>query len=251
MRKALLVALVFCLLVIESKGQQREFYQLKIYHVKTKSQEARVDQFLQFAWLPEAHKAGIKNIGVFKPVRQDTAEQLIYVLVPFKSLEQFNNLDNKLHYASAGKDYIDAAHNDVPYIRIESILLRAFPGKPRMEAPALTGPRRDRIYELRSYESPTEKYYVNKVKMFNEGGEISIFKRLNFNAIFYAEVLSGSRMPNLMYMTSFESIASRDEHWKAFSADEEWKKLRAMPEYQNNVSKADILLLYAVEYSDY
>ena len=36
--------------------------------------------------------------------------------------------------------------------------------------------------------------------MFNEGGEIRLFARLNFNAVFYGDVLAGDRMPNLMYM---------------------------------------------------
>ena len=86
--------------------------------------------------------------------------------------------------------------------------------------------------------------------MFNEGGEVTLFKRLGFNAVFYGEVLSGSRMPNLMYMTTFENQASRDEHWKAFSNDPEWKKLSSMPEYQNNVSKINIYFVYPTEYSD-
>jgi len=239
-----MTALVFCLLVIEGKGQSKEFYQLKIYHLKTKEQEARVDQFLQNSWIPAAHKAGIQNIGVFKRIEQDTAEQLIYVLIPFKSLEQFNGLESKMPYP-------DAAYNDVPYTRIESVLLRAFENMPHMQKPALTGPKHERVYELRSYESPAEKYNLNKVEMFNKGGEIGIFSRLGFNAVFYAEVLSGNRMPNLMYMTAFSDKASRDAHWKAFSADEQWQKLRDRPEYQHNVSKADILLLYPAEYSDY
>lgn len=251
MVKALLTALVFCLLLLEGRAQSREFYQLKIYHVKTKAQETRVDQFLQNTWMPALHKTGIKNIGVFKRIAQDTAEQLIYVLTPFKSLDQFINLDSKISFSDANSDYINAAYNDAPYTRIESVLLRAFTGMPHMQTPALTGPKHDRVYELRSYEGPTEKYYMNKVKMFNEGDEVGIFKRLGFNAIFYAGVLSGSRMPNLMYMTSFTDQASRDAHWKAFSADEQWQKLRAMSEYQNNVSKAGILLLFPTEYSDY
>ena len=73
--------------------------------------------------------------------------------------------------------------------------------------------------------------------MFNKGNEIALFNRLGFNAVFYGEVLVGSKMPNLMYMTSFENRASRDAHWKAFSEDPEWKKLSAMSEYKNNVSK--------------
>jgi hypothetical protein len=106
------------------------------------------------------------------------------------------------------------------------------------------------VYELRSYEGHTEKIYQNKVKMFNDGDEVGLFKRLGFNAVFYGEVLSGSRMPNLMYMTTFESKEERDAHWKAFSADPQWKTLSAMPEYQKNVSKNVQIFLRPTQYSD-
>jgi hypothetical protein len=121
----------------------------------------------------------------------------------------------------------------------------------KMETPQLKGARKDRIYELRSYEGPTEKLYKSKVKMFNDGDEVGLFKRLGFNAVFYAEVLSGSRMPNLVYMTTFENMASRDEHWKTFGNDPQWKNLLTIEEYKNTVSKADILLLSPTDYSDY
>jgi hypothetical protein len=58
-------------------------------------------------------------------------------------------------------------------------------------------------------------------------------------------------MPNLMYMTTFNSKQDREEHWKAFSNDAYWKKLSSMPEYQNNVSKADIIFLRPAAYSDF
>src|SRR5438477_622235 len=115
---------------------------------------------------------------------------------------------------------------------------------------ALKTPRAERIYELRSYEGPTEKYFANKVRMFNAGGEIPLFQRLGFNAIFYATVLAGSHMPNLMYMTSFESMASRETHWKTFGEDPFWKKLVTAPEYQHNVSHIDIVFLHPADYSD-
>ena len=121
----------------------------------------------------------------------------------------------------------------------------------KMESPALSNPLSERIYELRSYEGPTEKRYENKVKMFNDGDEIGLFKRLNFNAVFYGEVLAGSHMPNLMYMTTFENKQDRDEHWKAFSADPQWAKLKVDPQYQNNVSKNVQIFLRPTEYSDY
>jgi hypothetical protein len=154
-------------------------------------------------------------------------------------------------YLQNGKEYLDAPSHNTPYVRMENILLKAFELAPKMNLPKLTGQKTERVFELRSYESGTEKLFRNKVEMFNQGGEIKLFERLNFNAIFYGEVLSGSRMPNLMYMTSFEDRADRDAHWKTFGSDPEWKRLSALPQYQKNVSKIDIMLLNATEYSDY
>jgi hypothetical protein len=161
------------------------------------------------------------------------------------------NLKGDEVYTAAAADYLNAPYNNPPYLRMETILLRAFPLAPQMQLPMLHGAKKERVYELRSYESATEKKFENKVEMFNQGDEIGLFKRLNFNAIFYSTVIAGSKMPNLMYMTSFENKADRDEHWKTFGNDAYWKKLSAMPEYQNNVSHIDITFLYPVEYSDF
>jgi hypothetical protein len=129
--------------------------------------------------------------------------------------------------------------------------MEAFPGSPVIQMPALKSPKAEHIYEWRSYESATEDLFKSKVKMFNEGNEIGIFSRLNFNAIFYASVASGSRMPNLIYMTSFENLDERNARWKTFGSDPEWKTLSGLPEYKDNVSKADIILMKALPISDY
>jgi len=239
-----------------TSAPKQEFYSIRIYQLKTKEQEERVDKYLQGSFLPALHRMGVPKVGVFKPVGNDTAAiRRIYVLIPFHSLDQFAGLPASLlkdpAYLSSGKDYLDATYNDPPYARFESIVLQAFPDMPRLEAPSpLTTPAAERIYELRSYEGPTEKYFVNKVQMFNQGGEVPLFKRLGFNAVFYASVLSGAHMPNLMYMTSFENMASREQHWKDFGADPVWKKLIADPQYQHNVSHIDIVFLHPAPYSD-
>jgi hypothetical protein len=231
------------------------YYQLKIYHLKTKTQEDHIDQYLQNAYLPALHKLGIKTVGVFKPVEQDTADKKVYVLVPFSSLKKLTTIDQELNadqqYLVNGKDYIDAGYQDAVFTRLETVILSAFPKMPAPAVPNLTSPKTERVYELRSYESPTEKYNINKVKMFNDGNEVALFKRLNFNAVFYAEVIAGSHMPNLMYMTTFNNKQDRDKHWETFSADAEWKALSARPEYQHNVSKNDIVFLHPTNYSDF
>ncbi len=93
---------------------------------------------------------------------------------------------------------------------------------------------------------------MTKVDMFNEGGEVALFKRLDFQAVFYADVLSGSRMPNLVYMVVFKDAASREEHWKAFGASPEWKKISTDPKYRNNISvnHIDSYLMHRTAYSD-
>ncbi|MDC6384091.1 NIPSNAP family containing protein [Flagellimonas taeanensis] len=240
----------------ETVTHTREFYQLKVYSFSSEDQIATTDEYLQHAYMPAVKKQGIDNIGVFKFItnEKDTVPKT-YVLTPFKSMEQFLALENQLNadaaYVQAGSAYIDAPYDNPPYDHIESILLQAFTDMPMMQMPKLDGPRAERIYELRSYESPTEKLYWNKVDMFNAGGEVALFGRLGFNAVFYGEVISGSRMPNLMYMTTHADMTTRDKNWEAFVDSPEWKALTAMPKYENNVSHADIWFLYPTEYSDY
>jgi hypothetical protein len=239
-----------------SQEEKREYYQLKTYTLKNEKQDSLMDAYLKDAYLPALKRANIENVGVFKlrPGNFLKADK-IYVLIPFISLEQFETLDDMLaqdkSYVSAGMQYIKAEHDDPPYERINSTLMKAFTGMPQMKPSEVDGPRKDRVYELRSYESPTEATYRNKVAMFNKGDEIGLFESVGANAVFYAEVLSGDRMPNLMYMTTYPNMEKRDAVWEAFFGSEKWGELSTDPQYQNNMNKADILLLYPTAYSDY
>lgn len=232
----------------------REIFELKIYHLDNKEQEERVDTFLKNAYIPALKRAGIEKVGVFKPVEDDDAEgKKIYVYIPYQSAEKFVQLEQILEkdqkYQAEGRGYIQTSHDNPAYLRMESILLQAFEGLPEFKESKLDNPPSERIYELRSYESATEKLFRNKVQMFNQG-EIDIFERLGFNHIFYGEVLAGSSMPNLMYMTTHANMEARDKNWKAFTEDEQWEELSGMEEYQNNVSHIDIILLHPTPYSE-
>jgi len=238
------------------KAPPREFYQLTVYHFNNASQEKILDNYLQQALIPSLHRLKVEKIGVFKPWANDTAaDKQVYVFIPMASVEMVTKIPAGLMkdnaYQTAASEYINAVHTASPYTRMETILLQSFELAPKMQLPALKSDKKNRVYELRSYESATEKIYKNKVQMFNQGDEIGLFKRLNFNAVFYGEVITGSKMPNLMYMTSFEDMDDRNKHWKSFVDDSYWKKLSAMPEYQNNVSHIDIILMYPADYSDY
>lgn len=236
-------------------GPARQYYRLSVYHFKTSEQEKILDQYFSGALLPALHRMHIVSAGVFKALANDTAsDKKIYVLIPFNSAAEVQKLNEELqkdkNYQAAGQEYVNAVFSTPPYTRIETIILYAFPLAPRLQLPELTSAKNERVYELRSYESATEKMFQNKVKMFNDGDEIGLFKRLGFNAVFYSEVIAGPRMPNLMYMTTFENMNEREKHWKAFSDDAQWKTLTGLPEYQHNVQHADIIFLRPTDYSD-
>ncbi|WP_031425505.1 NIPSNAP family protein [Flavimarina sp. Hel_I_48] len=245
-----------CNLIFAQQGN-RQFYQLKTYTFSADSQVEQADKYFKNAYLPALKRQNIENIGVFKPktyAPEDTLQRII-VLIPFASLEEFESLDTKLlsdkTYQKEGAAFIGAPHDKKPYERISSIVLKAFEDMPLLKPSPLTTPREERVYELRSYQSPTVALHQNKVDMFNAGGEVALFDKLGFNAVFYSSVVSGPDMPNLMYMTTFKDQASRDAHWEAFGTAPVWKKLSALPKYQDNVSHIDITYLYPTEYSDY
>ena len=235
---------------------QKEFYEIRVYKLKSAEQETITDNYLRDSWMPIMHRMGIKNIGVFKPIANDTAVfRQIIVIVPYISLDVWHKTKSNIlsdeKFMESAKSFLDADTAHLPYVRVESTILEAFPDQPKL-IPTTLKSLPDAIYELRSYESPTRVLHMTKVDMFNDGGEVALFKRLDFQAVFYADVLSGNKMPNLVYMVVFKDAASRDEHWKAFGASPEWKRISTDPKYRNNISvnHIDSYLMHRTSYSD-
>jgi NIPSNAP protein len=254
-RALLLLIAVIGLISSCDSNEKRDYFELKIYHYETLAQEERLDNYLETAYLPSLHRAGIMNVGVFK-LRPNANEikNTIILLVPFTSLEQQLELPELLKgdrlFLEAGKDYIESPHNDPPYSRIESIFLKAFAGSPHLNKPHHESPREDRVYELRSYQGATELLYERKVEMFNSG-ESELFVNLDFNPVFFGEVIASSTMPHLMYMTSFRDTVSQQEHWAAFREHPDWIGMKDKERFRNTVSKITKYLLYPTPYSDY
>lgn len=231
------------------KKSNTQFYELRIYTLQNDAQQKIVEDYLQNAYIPALNRLGSNTVGVFTELKPNGQTRL-FVLIPFSSLDDYLKVQDKLvldaDYIQKSSAYINAPLNAPAYDRIESSLLQAFPGMPKMETPE----KKTRIFELRRYESPTEYAGKKKIDMFNRGNEIAIFKRLGFNPVFYSETLIGTFRPNLVYMITFDDIAAHDRLWKAFGADPEWNKLRSMPEYPDAlVSRITSTMLIPVGYS--
>ena len=251
-----LLLLFFCVTFsseVKAQTPPRDFYEFRLYHFDNREQENRMDEYLETALLPALKDLGVKRTGVFKPIEADSAYgKAVYVFIPYVSAEEYlkvsRDLQSDTTYLTAAENFLNSAHDNPPYKRMETMLLNAFQGMPQYRPTALQNEDSERIYELRSYESATENLYKNKVEMFNEG-EVEIFERLGFNPIFFGEVIAGPKMPNLMYMTSHRDREAMQQNWGRFGSDEKWGVMSGMEKYQNNVSHIDIVLLHATEYS--
>jgi hypothetical protein len=87
---------------------QRDIYEIRLYKLKSAEQVASTDNYLKEAYLPVLHRMGIKQIGVFKPISNDTAAvKQIYVIVPYISLDVWrktkSNIETDPVYAAAEK----------------------------------------------------------------------------------------------------------------------------------------------------
>jgi len=241
--------------ISQESAPELDYFQLKKYNYETPEQEALLDGYFGNALLPALHRAGIRNVGVFKPIDRINGDgDYIMVLVPYMNLDQFAEMPSILEkdpaYQEAASGYLEAPHDQPPFTRIESFLLRAFSATPQLVLPQLSSPRSERVYELRSYESATEKLYRLKVEMFNEG-ESALFQELKFNPVFFGEVLSSSHMPHLMYMTAHADTIAQKNNWDAFVNHPEWDRMKNLDRYQNTVSNIARYLLFPTEYSDY
>jgi hypothetical protein len=73
------------------------YFVLKVYHYKNATQEASIDSFLQYKYLPFLHSSRLNNIGIFKAIANDTAtDKRMYVFIPFQSLQQWRSLRQHL-----------------------------------------------------------------------------------------------------------------------------------------------------------
>ena len=231
----------------------REFYELRLYHLRRGPQTELFDRFYSEAAIPALNRAGVERVGVFN-LTIGPESPTLYVLLTHKSLESVAATADRLaadaEYMKAGAEFINAPATNPAYIRVESSLMAAFAGMPKLEVPALGGGNKSRLFELRTYESHSKKANKKKIEMF-ERGEIAIFRRNGVQPVFFGETLIGARLPNLTYMLVFENPAAHDKNWSAFISDPEWIKLRSAPGYADAeiVSNISNVFLRPASYS--
>src|SRR6478736_7627582 len=211
----------------------REFYELRQYHLRQGPMLKRFDDFYKDVAVPAWNRAGVSTVGVFD-VMIGPDQPTKYVLLPFKSWDTMNAAREEFEADEVvlKSDFANLPPTDPGYIRKESSVLLAFTGIPKLEIPPQVAEKKSRLFELRTYEAHSRKANKKKVEMFNVG-EIDIFRRAGLRPVFFGEGLIGTNLPKLTYMLVFDDMAARDKNWGTFGPDPEWKKLSTTPGYTN------------------
>ena len=228
----------------------REFYEIRKYHMQTGPQTKPTESYVAEALIPALNRLGIAPVGAFHlDIGPETPT--LYVLLPGTSAETLATARLRLTedavFMKAAEPFWTAPAAAPAFQRVESSLLIAFEGWPKLTPPDT---KAKRIFQLRTYESPSPAAHVRKVEMFHHG-EFEIFAKSGCTSVFYGDTLIGPRMPNLTYMLTFSDMAALTAGWDAFRTNPDWKKLSADPRYAYEpiVSNITNLILSPTTYS--
>jgi hypothetical protein len=245
----------------ENSTGARDYYELRAYRLKPGASSALLDGYLAKAFIPALNQRGVKNVGVFTELQVDKkavtskplADSPIWVLIPHPSLESFVNVSAELNtdaaVQTAGADYLAVPKASPAFDRIDTWLYRAFQGMPEMEVSAFSKNRvPTRVFEMRDYESYSERTALSKMAMFNHG-EIPMMKELGMSPLLFSQGLAGPNLPHLRYFTSGPDLATHLAGWAKFNVDPRWKAMSADLQYKDNVSKNTPRFLTPKDYS--
>ncbi len=236
----------------QKDGPKREYYELRRYRMLPGAKKKLLNNFLRDAAIPAMNRIGIEPVGVFS-VMFGPDSLTLYVLMPHKSLESVVQATSLIaadaEYQKAGASLLNSTMSEPAYVRVDSSLMLAFEQMPKLELPAAAAEKKSRIFELRTYESHSVKAARKKIEMFNDGGEIAIFRKTGLQPVFFGETLIGPNLPNLTYMVVFDNMAERDKRWDVFREDPAWKELRVNAAYKDTVSAITSIILRPASYS--
>jgi hypothetical protein len=220
----------------------REFYELRCYRLQSGEQPKQAHRYLAEALIPALNRQGLKPIGAFD-LYLGPETPTIYLLIPSSSLETLVNSEMKLQhdddYMKAAEPFDAAPAKQPAFARVESSLMIAFEGHPKLTVTPATANKGPRVFQLRTYESPSLRDHRRKVEMFNSG-EFDIFEKAGFWNVFFGDTLIGPRLPNLTYMVSMPDLAELDVKWKAFLGHPDWKKLSSQERFTFEAIVSDI-----------
>ena len=223
---------------------EKEIYEWRIYTLVGEGTE--LDTFFKEVLIPAYNRKKIQ-VGAFVPYKKEEKERRLLLFV-YPDITTYYKVKREIWndstFRKAAQPFYDATAPNPVYSNFESFLCEAFD-----KVPQLHQPDKDRtLFELRTYHSPNEEANQRKVAMFNKD-ELAIFDKVGINPVCYGEILAGSRMPALMYLTWYKDEPTRNAAWAKFGAHPDWKRIMGLPEYAYTATNNQSLYLSPLDYS--
>jgi len=200
------------------------YFELMYIHMQSGSQPPRMTKWLETRLMPICQKHGFGPMGFFN-VEVGPELPTAVVIFNYPSLTEMEAQWGRLN---ADPDYSTAVgevERDEPaFYRTEAMLLRSTPFCPPFSATP-EGQPPNKLYEMRIYESPTNRQLSFLHDRF-AGGEIDIFHKSGINPILYADTVFGPNLPNMVYLIPFQSADHREKAWTTFRNDPDWIRIR-------------------------
>jgi hypothetical protein len=231
------------------KASRRELIEIKTYVCANVAKRDALMKVFDEALIPALNRQGIRRVGVFwsdGTVNDGNAayETRVVVVVPHPDAASLLEVDRRLladaAYVKAAAPLFGAPMADPLYDSCSSQLLRGFAACPQV-CKVTDSP--DRIFQLRVYNSYTDERNIKKIGMFEEGGEIGIFRACGMAPVFFGQALAGDLLPNLTYMLGFADKAAKDAGWKTFRDHPDWIRLKAEQQYKDTANKITNVML--------
>ncbi len=145
-----------------------QYYELVQYQGIAEDRVAELDAYLEKAYLPALERQGIGQVGVFQETKVTDGKTSLFVLIPLQQAQQMIQIREGLRsdsaYLAASEQYAKTDPKKPIYGRIRSELLIAFDCQPKLAVPKQKLDNRERLFELRIYESANESKGATKVR---------------------------------------------------------------------------------------
>lgn len=229
---------------VDTSSKNKDIYEWRIYTLT--GEGSSLDDFFKDTLIPAYNRKGIK-VGAFTPFKEAEKGRQLYLFV-YPDIATYYMVKHEIWndpiFSKAARPFYEATAPNPVYSNFEAYLCEAF-----NKIPTLRMPDKARtLFELRTYHSPNEEANQRKVDMFNKD-ELAIFDQAGINPVCYGEILAGSRMPALMYLTWYKDEPTHDKAWKKFVNHPDWKRIKDLPEYAYTATNNTSLYLAPLPYS--
>ena len=227
----------------------RDIIEIRQYQCSSIEKAQKLNTLFDSALIPALNRAGFEKVAVLAapPELNDGKTNWQKSVFVIASTTSFENLARRDELLATDKVFMqDAAAlftapmKDPLFDSLESSVLQAFVSCPRV---VQVNKNPERVLQLRYYNSYTLERNLKKIAMFEDGGEIQVFRSCGMAPVFFGTAVAGGRLPNLTYLLGFENAAAKEAAWNTFKNHPGWLKLKADPQYRDTANKITNIVL--------